>query len=164
MMGAFRRFSTSLPQEQFRAGMGFIRKARLKGARSLIGQFETLENGYDEILSGMVVEHIEEGKAVCSLRVEKSMTNAFDTLHGGVSSTIVDVLGTLALLSKDNMRPGISIELNICFLKPACVGDQLTLYGSVLKYGKKVGFTEVQIMKNDEIIATGRHTKYFVPS
>ena len=43
------------------------------------------------------------------------------TLHGGAISTIIDVVGTLALLSKDPSRAGVSIEMNQSFCAAAKV-------------------------------------------
>ena len=106
------------------------------------------------------------------------------TLHGGATSTIVDIVGTMALLATDPTRAGVSIEMNQTFCRAATVGDELILLGSVLKYGRAMGFTEVTIrqlpdgvreavaresspqgigalMLDAPVVAIGRHTKVF---
>ena len=41
------------------------------------------------------------------------------------------------------------------------MGEKLAIEGRVLKTGKKLAFTDVDIKVADKIIATGRHTKAF---
>ena len=88
--------------------------------------------------------------------------NAFGTLHGGATCTIIDVVGTLALLSLDQGRPGVSVELNTSFIAAAHANEMVRVVGSVLKVGKRLGFTQVDILGADgRLCATGRHTKAF---
>lgn len=85
---------------------------------------------------------------------------AFGTLHGGATCTIMDVAGTLALLSLDTARPGVSVELNSSFVAAAKAGEKIRIVASVLKTGKRLGFTHVDIYgADDRLCATGRHTK-----
>ena len=83
-------------------------------------------------------------------------------------ASVVDVVGTLALLGRDPTRPGVSVEMNQSFCTAAACGEALSITGSVLRYGKTLGFTEVNIrvagdQEPGRLVATGRHTKYFVP-
>jgi len=41
---------------------------------------------------------------VLTLQVEKGMGNAYGTMHGGAVASLVDIVGTLALLSRDSSR------------------------------------------------------------
>lgn len=85
---------------------------------------------------------------------------AFGTLHGGATCTLIDVVGTLALLSLDKARPGVSVELNSSFVAAARGGETVKVVGTVLKTGKRLGFTQVDILGSDgRLCATGRHTK-----
>ncbi len=71
-------------------------------------------------------------------------------------------MGTLALLSKDHTRGGVSVDLSVSFTSAAPVGSSLTIIGKVLKYGRSMGFTEVKVFnEEDTLIASGRHTKAF---
>ena len=98
----------------------------------------------------------------CHLDVTDSLANNFGTLHGGCISTIVDVVGTLALLGKDPSRAGVSVEMNQSFCTAAKIGERVSIAGIVLRYGKTLGFTEVTITgANGRVVATGRHTKFF---
>ena len=88
-------------------------------------------------------------------------------VHGGAISTIVDIMGTLALLTIDPGRAGVSVEMNQSFIHAAKIGDRLLLTGRTLRYGRSLAFTEVTIQKDGAddgsliMVATGRHTKMF---
>ena len=88
------------------------------------------------------------------------------TTTGGAISTIVDVLGTMALLSNDSSRAGVSIEMNQTFVGAAKLGSTLTLTGTLLKSGRSMGFTQVTIVdaESGALLASGRHTKAFPPN
>jgi acyl-coenzyme A thioesterase 13 len=109
----------------------------------------------------MHVGDLSNGYAECTLTVEPAVQNSYATLHGGAVSTLVDVLGTLALIGADHTRAGVSLEMNVSFLAAAKAGDELVVTGRVLKAGRSIGFTEVEIRRksDDRLIATGRHTK-----
>ena len=83
-------------------------------------------------------------------------------MHGGAVSTIVDVVGTIALLSIDATKPGVSVDLNVSFATAAMASSTVQIEGKVLKMGKRLGFTTVDIRREDgTLVATGRHTKAF---
>lgn len=85
-------------------------------------------------------------------------------------------------LSLDATKAGVSVDLNVSFCAAAASGSELQIYGKVLKMGRKLAFTEVQISggcciakhlpvhfnipvlvpldkDTGKLIATGRHTK-----
>ena len=133
--------------------------------RVLLGPFRAAAGGYDACLShaGMEVTAIGPEGVACSLVVSRALTNNYSTLHGGAIATIVDVVGTLAILGRDPLRPGISVEMNQSFCSAAAEGDRLEIHGSVLRLGKTLAFTEVTIRTGAaaKLVATGRHTKMF---
>eukprot|EP00939_MAST-03C_sp_MAST-3C-sp1_P000658 g658.t1 len=141
----------------------FIQRAKAAGANALLGTFLTNSGRFDSCLKGMDVEKIESGSVTCSLEVEKHLENAFGTLHGGAISTIVDVVGTLALLSVDPTKPGVSVDLNVSFVSAAKAGERVSIEGVCLKVGRKLGFSEVTVVSETDgrTIAKGRHTKAF---
>jgi acyl-coenzyme A thioesterase 13 len=109
----------------------------------------------------MTVESIGGGQVTCSLKVEPQLRNAYGTLHGGAISTIVDVVGSLALLGVDPTRGGVSVDLNVTFVRAAKAGSTVIAVGKVTKTGRKLGFTEVELTDKEtgKVIALGRHTK-----
>ena len=98
----------------------------------------------------------------------------YGTLHGGAISTIVDVVGTLALLSVDPSKAGVSVEMNQTFCSAAKVGEKLLVTGRSLRCGRSLAFAEVEVRKwptgreaegaLPPLVAVGRHTKMFPPA
>jgi acyl-coenzyme A thioesterase 13 len=138
---------------------GFIARAKAGGANALLGAF--LHQGkFDQCLSKLKVLSVESGLVKCELPIDKSTSNYYDTLHGGATSTLVDVVGTMAVLSKDPLKPGVSVELNVSFIRAANVGETINIEGRLLKLGRKLAYTQVDLIAEDgKLIATGRHTK-----
>ena len=56
-------------------------------------------------------------------------------------------VGTMALLSRDAGRPGVSIEMSQTFCAAAKVGERVTVVGTVLKAGGRLGFTQVEVRR-----------------
>ena len=139
----------------------FIEKVKLYGANALLGKFTCKEDRFDHIFKGLHVTAITKGTVSAELLIEPSLCNAYSTLHGGAISSLVDIVGTMALLTYDPLRPGVSVELNVSFLRPAKVESVVSVEGRVLKSGKLLGFTEVVITQEGSVIAVGRHTKAF---
>ena len=53
-----------------------------------------------------------DGKCTCEMEISDEHLNAGDTLHGGLTATLVDVVSTLAITTTEN-PPGISNDLNV---------------------------------------------------
>lgn len=145
----------------------FIDKAkRLNDCQALLGAFVSVGR-FDACLeeAGMTVTEISsDGTATCELFVSDTLTNNYGTLHGGAIATLVDVVGTIALLGRDPTRAGVTIEMNQTFMSAARPGDKAVILGSVLKYGGRLGFTQVDLRLGSPtgaLLATGRHTKMF---
>eukprot|EP00035_Acanthoeca_spectabilis_P004060 m.98416 g.98416 ORF g.98416 m.98416 type:complete len:192 (+) comp12427_c0_seq3:117-692(+) len=146
------------------AGKSFIELAKEQGMASMIGRQFPSKGGYDSVLSeNLVVTTVNADSVVACVKVTEPLANAFNTLHGGAIATLVDVLGTMALLAQDSSRPGVSVEINVTYMSAAKVGSDITVEGSVLKLGRSLGFTEVRLSDTmtGKLIAVGRHTKAF---
>ena len=138
-------------------------RAREGGLASLVGATLPVTTGaFDASLAGLVLASVEPGRVVCTLAVTPPLCNSYATLHGGATATLVDVVGTLAILSVDAARPGVSVDMSQTFLSPARVGASLHVEGRCLRAGKRLAFTEVTLRlggADGAIVATGRHTK-----
>lgn len=143
----------------------FIQKVARNGIDSMLGKFHS-SGKFDNCLgeeAGLECIRIGDGEVECVLTVTEGLSNTYGTMHGGAISTCIDVLGSMALLTKDHTRAGVSVEMNTTFCSAARVGETLCLTGSVLRYGKSMGFTNIVITRQRDgaVIATGRHTKTF---
>ena len=144
-----------------KAAESFISLAREHGASHLENKPFPASHRFDSALAGMVVGAVRDGIAECTMTVSSSVQNSYATLHGGAISTLVDVMGTLALISVDHTRAGVSVDLSVSFCSAAKSGDEIVAVGRVLKAGRALGFTEVHIRdkSSGRLIASGRHTK-----
>ena len=106
----------------------FIEKAKLSGAQSLLGAFTHLSGRFDHSMRGLQIKRIGDGEVECEIAVDEHLTNAYGTLHGGAVSTLVDIVGTLALLSRDPTCAGVSVEINT-FVAAAKAGADVTVRG-----------------------------------
>ena len=91
----------------------FVTRARTANDCSvLLGPFGSAGR-FDACLerAGMTCLAIGDGQVACSLTVNEELSNNYGTLHGGATSTIVDIVGTMALLATDPTRAGVSIAL-----------------------------------------------------
>ena len=139
---------------------GFIERCKVAGANALLGKF-THYGGYDSALASLKVERVGKGEVEATLPVDKAVQNFYKTLHGGCIATVVDVVGTMAMLSQNAAKPGVSVDLNVSFCAAAKAGDTVRIKGRLLKSGRKLAFTQVDLYRESDgkLVATGRHTK-----
>ena len=90
------------------------------------------------------------------------MHHRYGTLHGGFSAHIVDNMSTLALATvQDEFRPGVSVDMNLTYMKPARIGEEIIIEARTLRAGKTLAFLECEIRNKDEaLLVKGSHTKF----
>ncbi|MCJ8746208.1 hypothetical protein PDJAM_G00139110 [Pangasius djambal] len=118
--------------------------------------------GFDRVLSKVELVSASPGKVVCQMKVEEEHTNRGGTLHGGLTATLVDVISTAALIYTERGAPGVSVDMNITYMNAAKVGEDILITAQVLKQGRTLGFTTVDLTNktNGKLVAQGRHTKH----
>ena len=119
--------------------------------------------GFDRALAGMEVLEVESGRARARLLVGEAVQNPMGALHGGAVATLVDDVGTLAVISADrDGRPGVSTDLNVSYLSPALAGSTVIIEAQALKSGRTLAFVTVDIRreKDNVLVAQGRMTKF----
>lgn len=105
------------------------------------------------------------GRCVASLKVEQEHCNNYGTLHGGCTATLVDVVSTFALVgeTEESLRHlGVSVNMNIDYMKAGRLGSEIIVDAQVKKRGKKLAFLDVEIRdkENNDLLAKGSHTKF----
>jgi acyl-coenzyme A thioesterase 13 len=131
---------------------------KLKERLSRFGQ-----GGYDRSLAGMELIAAEGGRARVRLPVGEAVQNANGALHGGAVATLVDVVGTLAIMTADrDHRPGVSTDLNVSWFAPAAGGSTVLVEATVLKTGRTLAFVQVDVRRELDgvLVAQGRMTKF----
>ncbi|OWK13085.1 ACOT13 [Cervus elaphus hippelaphus] len=112
--------------------------------------------------AGVTVVSAAPGKVVCEMKVEEQHTNKMGTLHGGMTATLVDVISSLALLCTERGTGGVSVDMNITYISPAKMGEDILITAHVLKEGRSLSFASVDLTNKatGKLIAQGRHTKH----
>ncbi|XP_012596807.1 acyl-coenzyme A thioesterase 13 isoform X2 [Microcebus murinus] len=102
------------------------------------------------------------GKVVCEMKVEEEHTNRMGTLHGGLTATLVDDISTVALLCTERGLPGVSVDMNITYMSPAKIGEDVVITAHILKQGRTLAFASVDLTNKatGKLVAQGRHTKH----
>ena len=104
------------------------------------------------------------GRCVAALVIDEEHTNRGGTLHGGLSALLVDNISTLALTSADGQpfSYGVSVNMDLSYLKAAKLGEEILIEANVLKKGRTLAFLEVELRKRstNELLVKGSHTKY----
>jgi len=94
------------------------------------------------------------------LAVDERVQNLNGKLHGGASATLVDIAGTLAIMTADrDGRAGVSTDLNVSYVAP---GEGVVLIDArVIKSGRTLAFVAVDIRRESDgvLVAQGRMTK-----
>ncbi|MEW6282246.1 MAG: hotdog fold thioesterase [Candidatus Eremiobacterota bacterium] len=107
---------------------------------------------------GLKVDHLEEGFARLRLPYRQEfLGDPFrPSLHGGVLSSLIDVAGGLAVLSR--LHPGEmchTIDMRVDYLRPGRPVDMVA-HARVVRLGNRTGFAHVRVEQEDSLIAEGR--------
>ena len=106
---------------------------------------------------GLQLVHAEEGSVEIRLpfREEFLRSDGSDWLHGGVVSSLADIVGDYAVITKTGA--GVpTIDLRVDYLRPARRGD-LVATGRTLRVGRTVSVADVEIRDAEgTLVAVGR--------
>ncbi|KAJ1644681.1 hypothetical protein LPJ64_003665 [Coemansia asiatica] len=126
-----------------------------------LAQIIKAQNGFDAYCFGnMNLLSADAGHVRGEIPIEKGYLNAIGGTHGGWLSTLVDVGGSLAIASHGFSTTGVSTDLSVSFLAASGEGSTVVFDARVLKMGRTLAYTRVDIFSNDKMIATGSHTKF----
>ncbi|XP_028770899.1 acyl-coenzyme A thioesterase 13 [Neltuma alba] len=117
------------------------------------------------IMSGIKIDLIEPGRVLCSMKIPQRLINAGNALHGGVTATLVDLVGSAAI-SSSGAPVGVSVEINVSYLDAAYANEEIEIEARTLRIGKAVGVVSVELRKKKtgKLFAQGRHTMYLAVS
>ncbi|MCJ7522848.1 MAG: thioesterase family protein [Dehalococcoidia bacterium] len=128
-------------------------------------------------LLGVIFEPTE-GDGIClklAMREELSLSHHGGALHGGVISALVDIIGgsvvawklkdeikTLPLEEQAKRMSRVStIDLRIDYLRPG-KGKMFTATGYILRYGKKVAVTRMELHNEEQVLIAAGAGSYTV--
>jgi uncharacterized protein (TIGR00369 family) len=107
---------------------------------------------YMQWLRGRLVR-AERGKVEVSFTVREEMCNPAGILHGGVISGMLDEVAGIAVFSLGRDRFFTSINLQVDFLRPAQLGEEVAVVAEVIRAGERIIHVETQMLKDEKILA-----------
>ncbi|EFN67835.1 Thioesterase superfamily member 2 [Camponotus floridanus] len=142
--------------------------SRTKLAFAMWEKMKNTKN-FSQCMKNVQLLSAADGKCKAQFTVAEEHLNLFGTLHGGFTSTAIDVISWCALVTyeREPKSPGaahVSVDLHITFLKAAFPGEVVTIDAETIRSGKTLAFLEVELTKNDgkDIVARGQHTKFIM--
>ncbi|XP_065873072.1 uncharacterized protein [Euphorbia lathyris] len=124
-----------------------------------IGAFELFT------VKGLVVDLIEPGHLICSMKVPPRLLNSgYSSLHGGAMSVLIGSVANAAIHTVVDEKTSISLEFNISFLDAAYLDEEIEIEARVARAGTAIGVISVDVRKKKtgKIIALARYTDYLV--
>jgi uncharacterized protein (TIGR00369 family) len=116
---------------------------------------------------GFEILSADEGRIVFSMRAEEWMANPMGVVHGGLITTLLDTVLTLAVLVKlPQDRVCTTIGLNVQFVRPVpATGETLAGEGGAVHVGKTIGTAEGRVLDaRGRLIAHGTATMAIMPA
>ncbi len=104
---------------------------------------------------GVIVEVLEPGRAVLSLKVRPELIQGAGVAAGGILATILDEAMAHAILpTLTETQRCATVELSVRYFAPVKKGDTLTAQARVVKAGKRIVFVEGEVVNSkDEPVA-----------
>lgn len=97
---------------------------------------------------GLAVEAYEEGEVVLSVDCEAFKQNPGGILHGGVTATLIDVAGGIAIGSTFDDNPMMATtSLDVQYLRP--ITDTAYATAEVVRIGSATGIAQVDVESTD---------------
>lgn len=122
---------------------------------------------YDFLLGDQDLTFVSafQGSFTAHLKLGANHVNSRKTLHGGVTATLVDWAGGLAIATHGLEKTGASVDIHVNYISTAYVDDLIEIVGTANKVGRSMAFTSVKVTKIVDgelgpIVATASHTKY----
>lgn len=109
---------------------------------------------------------VESGAVVFGCTPDHSVLNPMGGVHGGVACTLLDsALGCAAHSTLPPATGHTSIEIKTSFLRPLVPGEAVEARGRVTKAGRRVIFTEGEIVDGEgRVLATATSTLLVMPA
>ena len=143
--------------------MGTEPSAELEHARSYWARMKKMSPIYSFLLQDIVLISATKGTVRAHLKVLPVHVNSKGTLHGVVSSCLMDWTGGMAIASTGLDNSGLSTDIHTSFVSAAHEGDLLEIEGRASKVGASLAFTTIEVRHAgdpEKIVAHGTHTKY----
>ena len=144
----------------------------LKNLKFVMEKFNSRKQYYGkEITEGLIVPENQEtyeliidtkNEAIFNLKVQEEFCNIQNTMHGGATSTLVDIATTFAISGFDrSLRHSVSIELSCYYLNPIHLNSNILIHCKAPKIGKSIAYSYCDIYDYDskKLLVNASHIK-----
>jgi len=122
-----------------------------------------LERHYDQILNimknepygrflGIKLTQLGPGTATAELTPDENMVNNHGTVHGGVIFSLADYV--FAAASNSYGKTAVGVTTNVNFMSAGKLGETLTATAEEIKKNHRLGWYNIRVYSNKELIAT----------
>ncbi|XP_046815237.1 acyl-coenzyme A thioesterase 13-like [Vespa crabro] len=120
------------------------------------------KNGFGKCMKNVKILSAGDGKCKAEFTVSDEHLNLGGSLHGGFTATLVDCVSTYALMTYGTGVPGVSVNINVSYMKAAFPGEMITIDAKTIRAGRTLAYLAVDFTKNNgkDIIANGQHIKF----
>ena len=110
--------------------------------------------GFMKHNGGIMFRNISETEYEFKTTINENHLNAAGIVHGGYISALIDAgAGTAAHRTAEN-TPCVTISLDLKFISPTKVGDEIIGFTKILKKTKNLVFLICHLKSKDKIIAS----------
>ncbi|XP_057333450.1 acyl-coenzyme A thioesterase 13-like [Microplitis mediator] len=119
-------------------------------------------NRWGPYLKNLEVLSAANGQCKAEFTVKEEQLNYAGSLHGGCVCSLVDCVSSYALLTQGKGHQGVSVNMNISFMKAAMPDEVITVEAKTMKLGRTLAFLDVELSKKKDgsLIARAAHTKF----
>lgn len=112
-------------------------------------------------LQGIKDIKTSHGRLTCTLPVEPRVQNRYGTLHGGCTATLVDTVGSAALVTM-SLRSGVSLSISVNYISAMPGGEDAEIDARVVKVGQSIATIDVLIRRKNtgQLVSQGVHVKF----
>ncbi|KAI8806260.1 HotDog domain-containing protein [Cladochytrium replicatum] len=101
-----------------------------------------------------------DGRIEFDFVVGEQHMNGYGTLHGGVIASLIDLVGSTAVIAKSDTFYGTSVDVSVTYVSSTREGSTVRLVGVCHKAGKSLAFMTVTASVGTTLIAKGSVTQF----
>ena len=114
----------------------------------------SLKPGFMKHNGGILFRTISENEYEFKTIIKENHLNAAGITHGGYICSIIDAGAGTAAHRASNNSPCVTISLDIKFIGPTKIGDEIKGFTKILKITKSMVFLICHLESNSKIVAS----------
>jgi uncharacterized protein (TIGR00369 family) len=110
---------------------------------------------------GIRLRDVHQDGVTVECPIREDFFNMHDTLHGGVTATLVDVAGGFATFARYGLRPATTVEMKLSYFLPV-TGSKVTARSKILRAGKTLCVSLVEVFTGEGKLAAAALITYML--